>query len=527
MRSFLDEMARKNSEQNPRISAYQQIIDSGYNTKDYFFTFTHLKKVGIKPTSNFDTPNGIYTYPALEIIPMIHGNMSNVPFADKAPYIHVLKKKGSGIVDPVESYSSGNLKADIKKISRMIKSHKDYNENVEKHVANVIYDAIKGAFTDKPISKIWNITKELSADPLFSNLMGYGGVKTSDYRDWYAKHIRLKEVDRGKYKRRNRNEQIPIFQARGGVRYNSQGWNNLLRNLGYNGFVDRQGLGVIHQNEPTQAVFLTTKAFKVVDLILNKSYERVHMKSEYEDNIKSFAEVGNEVVITDSLTHTQEEVFNELVKGKIYNCKINFFNNNVYIDGEGVGVLDKVDLKGTSIHITNTNISGGAYYDLSEMTKCIIEGGVFSTIKFSDPDIVGGHFKNCTIYDLDVVSNAVIQDNVNKLSQVVFFKCGLSGNHMTDCAYTQCDIRRSTINGRKAPVIFNKDSATYMNVNEMYNVRINDGRVEACKIRSSVITGGDFERCRFMDTEILGGKFRGVKNVFDTDVKIAKGVKVN
>jgi hypothetical protein len=46
-------------------------------------------------------------------------------------------------------------------------------------------------------------------------------------------------------------------------------WNYLLRDLGFNGFVD-EGNSIIHENEPVQSVFLHRGAFKKVDRVLNK-----------------------------------------------------------------------------------------------------------------------------------------------------------------------------------------------------------------------------------------------------------------
>lgn len=47
-------------------------------------------------------------------------------------------------------------------------------------------------------------------------------------------------------------------------------WNKILRDLGYAGFADRSGKGIIHPNEPKQAIFLATKYFDHIDTIDNK-----------------------------------------------------------------------------------------------------------------------------------------------------------------------------------------------------------------------------------------------------------------
>jgi hypothetical protein len=63
--------ARRNPEQNPKISVNQAIkqrLQSGERgTPDnpkLFVSFTQLDKLGINPKSKYDTPLGIYAYPA-------------------------------------------------------------------------------------------------------------------------------------------------------------------------------------------------------------------------------------------------------------------------------------------------------------------------------------------------------------------------------------------------------------------------------------------------------------------------------
>lgn len=46
-------------------------------------------------------------------------------------------------------------------------------------------------------------------------------------------------------------------------------WNKILRELGYSGFADRSGAGIIHPAEPTQAIFLSIKGIKHLETIDN------------------------------------------------------------------------------------------------------------------------------------------------------------------------------------------------------------------------------------------------------------------
>ena len=55
----------------------------------------------------------------------------------------------------------------------------------------------------------------------------------------------------------------------------------MLRSLGYEGFTDKTGMGVIHKNEPTQAVFFSIKPIKLVEIIKNKKEKGFSNAKEY------------------------------------------------------------------------------------------------------------------------------------------------------------------------------------------------------------------------------------------------------
>jgi hypothetical protein len=83
--------ARKNPEQNPKVSINQAIRQRLNKTKDkidgaitnLFVSFTEIDKLGINPGSRYDTPLGIYAYPAKYVMHRI-GNereAARLPFA--------------------------------------------------------------------------------------------------------------------------------------------------------------------------------------------------------------------------------------------------------------------------------------------------------------------------------------------------------------------------------------------------------------------------------------------------------------
>lgn len=70
--------ARRNPELNKKISIIDQL--SPYkDDPSYFISFTDINKIGLNPSTTYDTPLGIYTYPLKEIWNDFVNN--EIPFA--------------------------------------------------------------------------------------------------------------------------------------------------------------------------------------------------------------------------------------------------------------------------------------------------------------------------------------------------------------------------------------------------------------------------------------------------------------
>lgn len=230
--------ARRNPDMNPKISAYEAL--KPYSKDDrYFISFTQLDKLGINPKSRYETPLGIYTYPLSTIwkeyrVEQTRSVGEAVPFAGDNPYIWLVKVNPGArfIKDMYSDYGSDYYDRDM----RVLKNHfldnlKDYElkaDESEKKKFEILIDRLILKWTQSsshrnPIMGMWNVTRNLAM------------------------------MRKGK----------PAVQ-----------WNFLLRKvLGYDGFADRSGRGFIHPSEPIQAVFMSTRAFKVVAEFLNKDYD--------------------------------------------------------------------------------------------------------------------------------------------------------------------------------------------------------------------------------------------------------------
>lgn len=225
MRSFeFVREARKNPKLNPKISINQAIDQRLLRTKDSiagvlngFVSFTDVAKLGINPKSNYDTPLGIYAYP----ISYVHQQLDYtehpiavLPFAGEAPYANIFSVTGNIInlseltSDDVERLLS-RLSSELAKV------------NAVADVSQLYADAKSGeALVNSPGGHLWYVFYQLS-------------------------------------------EYTVLGRSKPSVT-----WNTLFRKIGIDGCVDNSG--IIHENEPTQAVFFSTSVIRDIERVSNK-----------------------------------------------------------------------------------------------------------------------------------------------------------------------------------------------------------------------------------------------------------------
>lgn len=212
------------------------------NNPNIYVSFTALPKAGINPASAFETPLGIYCYPIKAYYSDVEGAdlSQSVPFAGNQPFIMVLEAT-KPLMD-VSSYSQEDLKRDMDVMRGWLPEGK-----LDQIYDNIFYnrmpsDKVPG---DAPIALFWKITRQLANT---GNAGSTGKMAT--------------------------------------VR-----WNGILRKLGYTGFSDKHGLGVIHINEPIQAFFLNTSGFRVVEKLDRK---HINAAGHYYNKMKQDPQLNNQ-----------------------------------------------------------------------------------------------------------------------------------------------------------------------------------------------------------------------------------------
>jgi hypothetical protein len=204
-------------------------------------------KIGINPRSDWDTPIGIYAYP---IDYALDKNL-NVPFAGNKPYIYVFRSVGTML--NAETYSVSDLDADCKKIielcKKMVPEGNFYNGvGGVNSIKDIIREAKDTALVETPAGIIWNVTRKIAID--------IANIKKLLANDINRKNsLKLKQPSSVPPKISN--FKAPVI------------WNKLFRDLGYAGAVNYKDEGIIHDNEPTQAVFFSIKSIKPITTVHN------------------------------------------------------------------------------------------------------------------------------------------------------------------------------------------------------------------------------------------------------------------
>lgn len=218
--------ARRNPEQNPKTSinaVLKKYLDHaeqlpGVPLSNLFVSFTQIEKLGINPQSQYSTPIGIYAYPVDYVISKTKTNMT----MDELPFGHM----------PWANIFRVNPKANI-----------------------IILQQVTNAILDLYIERI---KKELLPGlGIKDNWFGFGRI---------LRNVKSMSKSPGQ-----------ILWAITGRLGNSKsisgpaGWNKVCLDLGIDGFIDL-GAGIIHEVEPTQAVFFksTEDVIQMLERVDNK-----------------------------------------------------------------------------------------------------------------------------------------------------------------------------------------------------------------------------------------------------------------
>lgn len=207
--------ARRNPHLNISLSPYETLLQ--YQGKpNMFVSFTELDKLGINPRTTYSTPVGVYSYPLEYVLSRAKERggdiFTSVPFAATAKYINVFQANRGNIVKMSSYHNADN---DMRKLKNW-------------------HDGLK--YKPKAFDEYVNQVKRYNNQAELIWKLVYVIVKD------YAPSGRKTAIKTNM-----------IFH----------------KVLGWDGAIDDKNQGIIHEYEPTQAVFFSTRPIKVMDRIAN------------------------------------------------------------------------------------------------------------------------------------------------------------------------------------------------------------------------------------------------------------------
>ena len=252
---------RKNPDLNPKLTNAQN-LEKYKDQEDIFITFSNNELATFNLKSPYDTPFGVYCYPIKEVWKEIE--LDEIPFAGERGYIHVLKNVSKSFIDDIDNLPNGEGVALINKMIRFA-INIFINEDTEAQMKmatsfGISWDAI---VNELELFKIKG-DREYLDDALVHDVKRFWlpKVQKSCFHKssggifwWATKRMGdvLLEANTKKFGKK------PIGFI----------WRELMLAVGIQGVADRKGKGIIHPNEPLQAVFFEPKAFKHIDTVIN------------------------------------------------------------------------------------------------------------------------------------------------------------------------------------------------------------------------------------------------------------------
>lgn len=245
-----------------------RLLSKYKNDPNIYITFTDIEKVGVNPQSIYNTPLGVYAYPVKQIWDYIERD--TIPFAGEKPWIQVLR--GKNVVE-LSDYTQNQLNTDIDKLYQLYSDDVVYSDEEYKKIETQWYQNNPGnnpsAF-DNYIDNLYysgEIFKHMI--DIWSNEAFNPDLPASCFWN-ITRNIAMLTTQRQSSKQYlKRNPSIATGFYIKMAKPACVRWNTILRQLGYVAFSDKTGLGIIHEAEPIQTVFLSKKGYTHIQTIRN------------------------------------------------------------------------------------------------------------------------------------------------------------------------------------------------------------------------------------------------------------------
>jgi hypothetical protein len=297
--------ARRNSEVNTKLSAYEQL--KPYKDDDScYISFTTIDKLGINPKKTpYKTPLAIYSYNLTDTWNEYNvektKSLKQYPYVSDSPHIWVFKPKNPDKILVLADITDKHIDELKKHISKV-----DNNPKFDLAIEDCIWKTCPNIW--------WSIVQ------------------------WYANEWK-----------NPRTEESPNLKIK---------WSKFLIQLGLDGI--RDTVGVIHKNEPKQSCFFNLNVIEIIDKIYNKDYSNSPVIIKSKEDVLN---IPLNDIISVNLLDNKSNIETEYRKFKIEN-KSCLENGLVYYisSKNGIGkqldkiIIDDLDEKSKTLVFVIANV---------------------------------------------------------------------------------------------------------------------------------------------------------------------------
>lgn len=193
-------------------------------------SMTNLPKIGINPSSKYETPIAVCFYPAEYYVDKKSGKGGVLPFMDNAHYIQIFRVQGNMLrINEMDTFDLKFYATELLKKSDSISNLLDIPEDQYKQqVKKYVFDSAKEANVNNPGGMFWYVVYKLS--------QRISGTTQHD---------------------------VPRASII---------WNKILRIIGIQAVLDNGG-GILHPNEPYQGMVFDPTIIHMIETVNNTSEE--------------------------------------------------------------------------------------------------------------------------------------------------------------------------------------------------------------------------------------------------------------
>ena len=456
---ILFEETRYKKETGKSLPNWQDKLKQYEQSKEFFVHFSKIPRVALYLINKYDTPIGFYAYP-LDFKKM-------QDFAVDRPYAIVFNLNPDANILYLNYYTKDNYNSDLAKLKN---KYKISDEEIK--------DWEQDSRIQSPAGFIWNVTRHLSFEGILNIVTegtAYDREAKAAKKTWKSFSPAKKQYKRGADILKSY-QPVPIGQKGGG---NTGKWSVILNKvLGYDGVIDDCN-GIIHDNEPCQAVFFNTKTINVKEII------------QITEKIKFTADISNE----------NDSYINQDLSGKDFNSQ-KLTNKNFYNSNLQDANFDHANLNGSNFQKANMEKTNLAFATLN---RAILKGANLRDAKLSFTTCTETNLSTADLNNSDLSSANLTRTNLSNTN--------LSNANLYDVMSDGANLSGANLSGAKL------DYAKFYNAN-FSGANFSGAKLDYVKFYNVDLSGANLENVNLSETIFN-------KTEYDDSTKFPEGFDPN